>query len=156
VRILAFTTAGSGHFLPMVPVLKALNDAGHEVAISAPAQFEGSVISAGLSPRFSRPDIPPDRLGSVFARIEGLSNEASNRIYMRDVFGALNLEAGLDAARAAIAESTPDVVVAEEAEVTSRVAAAEAGIRRANATGSGRPTSASSRRLRAGSGASVR
>ena len=127
-RILAFTTAGSGHFLPMVPVLKALSDGGHEVAISAPAHFEGSVIGAGLSPRFSRPDIPPDRLGQIFARMEGLSNEASNRIYMRDVFGALNLEAGLDAARAAIAQSSPDVVVAEEAEVTSRVAAAEAGI----------------------------
>lgn len=127
VRVLAFTTAGMGHFLPLLPILGAVRDAGHEVQVCAPAQFGAAVQKAGFE-LVARPDIPPDRMAAVFARMEGMAVEAGNHVYMREVFGALNLEVGLEAARAAVAAFRPDVLVAEEAEVTSRVVAAETGI----------------------------
>ena len=44
------TTAGAGHFGPMIPIAHACADAGHAVAVAAPASFAGSVAKADLAP----------------------------------------------------------------------------------------------------------
>lgn len=126
--MLAFTTSGYGHFLPMLPLIGALRDAGHRVACCGPESFRDSAQRAGLE-FLARPDIPAERLAAVFQRMRGLSLEDGNRLYLREVFGDLNLEFGLTAARHTIASWRPDVVLAEEAEVTSLVAVPEAGVR---------------------------
>ena len=47
-RFLFTTTAGYGHFHPLVPFALALKDAGHEVAFAAPAHLQPAVETAGF------------------------------------------------------------------------------------------------------------
>jgi UDP:flavonoid glycosyltransferase YjiC (YdhE family) len=47
-RFLFTTTAGYGHFHPLVPLALALKDAGHEVAFAAPAYLRQAVEAAGI------------------------------------------------------------------------------------------------------------
>jgi sterol 3beta-glucosyltransferase len=47
-RVLFATTAGEGHFGPMVPFAQACVAAGHEVRIAAQEHFEGFVSARGL------------------------------------------------------------------------------------------------------------
>ena len=47
-RALFTTTAGSGHFHPLVPLAQALTEAGHEVAFAAPRSFGPTVEASGF------------------------------------------------------------------------------------------------------------
>ncbi len=47
-RALFTTTAGSGHFHPLVPVARVLVEAGHEVAVAAPGSFGPTVEASGF------------------------------------------------------------------------------------------------------------
>lgn len=48
-RILATTAPDQGHFFPMVPLLWALRNAGHDILVAAPDTFAGVVAATGLS-----------------------------------------------------------------------------------------------------------
>lgn len=78
-RVLAFTTSGAGHFLPMLPLIGALRAGGHQVACCGPESFHDSAERAGLE-FLARPDIPAERLAGVFPRMRGLSLEDGNRL----------------------------------------------------------------------------
>lgn len=47
-RVLFSSLAGSGHFHPLVPTAKALQQAGHEVAFAVPAEFQAAVEANGF------------------------------------------------------------------------------------------------------------
>jgi len=47
-RVLVTTSALEGHFFPMVPLAWALRSAGHEVLVSAPANFTAAITGTGL------------------------------------------------------------------------------------------------------------
>src|SRR6476619_998989 len=93
-RVLFATTAGTGHFGPMMPVARACAAAGHEVRVAAPVSFAGHVERAGL-PFEPFDDVPPDVLGPIFGRLSSVSMEAANRIVVGDVFGRLDAQAAL-------------------------------------------------------------
>lgn len=48
-RVVATTIPGLGHLQPMVPLLRALADAGHRVDVAVPASFVRYVEAAGLA-----------------------------------------------------------------------------------------------------------
>jgi UDP:flavonoid glycosyltransferase YjiC (YdhE family) len=48
-RVLATSCAAHGHFYPLVPVLRALQDAGHRVLVAVPSDFVDVVRAEGLS-----------------------------------------------------------------------------------------------------------
>ena len=48
-RVLFTTQPGDGHFNPLVPLARALQDAGHEVAFACPAPFGPQVRSTGFT-----------------------------------------------------------------------------------------------------------
>ncbi len=127
-RVLLATTAGAGHFGPMVPVARALLEAGHEVRVAAPASFAPVVARAGLAHEpFA--DAPPEELGAVFARAPLLPRIEANRLVIGEVFGRINPRAALPGVRAVVAGWQPDVVLREPAELSSYVVAVESGIR---------------------------
>ena len=57
VRVLFSTTAGAGHFGPMIPVARACMKSGHEVAVAAPESFTAHVRQAGFV-HLPFPDVP--------------------------------------------------------------------------------------------------
>lgn len=126
-RALFATTAGEGHFGPMVPFARACAAAGHEVRVSAPASFAAAVERAGLV-HLPVPDAPADEMGAVFARLPHMSFEEANATVMREVFAGLDARCVLPALTEAVGEWRPDLVVRESAELASYVMAEQQGL----------------------------
>jgi len=126
-RVLFATTAGTGHFGPMMPVARACAAAGHEVRVAAPVSFAGHVERAGL-PFEPFDDVPPDVLGPIFGRLSSVSMEAANRIVVGDVFGRLDAQAALPGVSALVERWRPDVVLRDPCEFGSLAAAERAGV----------------------------
>lgn len=126
-RVLFSTTAGSGHFGPLVPFAQACREAGHEVKVAAPASFAGAVTAAGLD-HAPFADVPPEVLGPIYGRLFTVSQEEANRTVIADIFGRLDAQAALPAVTELVASWRPDVVVREFCEFASLVAAQKAGV----------------------------
>lgn len=126
-RVLVSTTAGSGHFGPLVPVAQACVAAGHDVVVAAPASFASHVAAARLEHRpFA--DVPPEVMGPVFGRLGSLSVEEANEVVVADVFGRLDAQAALPGLVGIIDDWRPDVVLREPCELGSLAAAESAGV----------------------------
>jgi UDP:flavonoid glycosyltransferase YjiC (YdhE family) len=138
-KVLVATTAGAGHFGPLVPFARALSNAGHDVMVAAPHSAAPTITCAGFATR-SVGDIPPEAFGpreqksskgftrSVFAGTAGMSLLDSNLHFVREVFGRLGLAARLDDTRRIVDEWHPDLVLREQCEIASFVAAEAAGV----------------------------
>ena len=121
-RVLFSTTAGSGHFGPLVPFADACRRAGHEVVVAAPASFAGQVSRAGFA-HHPFADAPPEEWGAVMARLPQLSYEEAEQVVLAEVFAGVDVRAGLPGVIAAVEELRPDLVVRESAELASHLVA---------------------------------
>lgn len=126
-RVLFSTTAGAGHFGPLVPVAQACAEAGHEVRVAAPASFAADVARAGLAHE-PFDDVPGELLEAVFRELPGLPEEEANLRVVREVFGRLDAQHALPGLRRVVDTWRPDVVVREPIEVGSLAAAEAAGV----------------------------
>ena len=126
-RVLVATTAGAGHFGPLLPFARALRDAGHLVEIAAPASFEPAVARTGF-PHVPFPDVADDKIGAVYARLPGRSAAEARALVMGELFGRLNTEAALPAMQTIVDERRPDLVVRESCELSSYLVADAAAI----------------------------
>jgi UDP:flavonoid glycosyltransferase YjiC (YdhE family) len=127
VRVVLSTTAGVGHFAPMVPVAHALLDAGHDVRVAAPGSFADTIERAGLM-HAPFGDAPPEDLGAVFSQLPDLPRIEANRLVIQEVFGRIDTRSALDGVRAIFDGWRPDAVVREPAELASYVVAEEMGL----------------------------
>ena len=126
-RVLFSTTAGAGHFGPLVPVARACAAAGHEVRVAAPASFAADVARAGLAHEpFA--DVPAPLMEAVFRELPGLPETEANRRVFRDVFGRLDAQHALPGLQRVLARWRPDVVVRDPVELGSLAAAEAAGV----------------------------
>jgi UDP:flavonoid glycosyltransferase YjiC (YdhE family) len=83
VRTLFSTTAGTGHFGPLIPFARACAAAGHTVAVAAPARFAETVSGAGfVHLPFDEPT--PDVIGQVFGKAAQLRFSESNRVIVAE------------------------------------------------------------------------
>ena len=123
-RVLLSTTSGNGHFRPLLPLARALEAAGHEVACAAPAEAAAMVEGAGLRhlPFDGVPGDHPDRV-AVMSALPTLPPHEAEHLMGKEVFGRLNTSFALPGARAALASFSPDLVVHEGAELAVRLAA---------------------------------
>lgn len=126
-RVLFSTTAGTGHFGPLVPFARACRDAGHEVTVAAPAPFAESVARVGLDHE-AFPEVPREIMGPLVAGLEKVSFEEANDRVIQDVFGRLDAQAALPTMTQIIERWRPDVVVRELCEFGSLAAAERAGV----------------------------
>src|SRR5690242_14174976 len=120
-RVLFSTTAGTGHFMPMVPLARACAAAGHEVRVAAPESFASHVARAGLD-HAPFDDVDPAVMGAVFAGLSSVSPELANLTVVRDVFGRLDAQSALPRVRDLVDEWRPDVVLREPCEFGSLAA----------------------------------
>jgi UDP:flavonoid glycosyltransferase YjiC (YdhE family) len=126
-RVLFSTTAGAGHFGPLIPFARACVTAGHEVRVAAPSTFASAVEGAGFE-HAPFDDVPPDVMGAVFGRLPGLPRQEANAIVVGEVFGRLDAQAALPGVMSTIDAWSPDVVVREPCEFGSWAAAERAGV----------------------------
>ena len=128
-RVLLSTTSGAGHFRPLLPLARALQAAGHELACAAPAEAAAMVTREDLQhyPFDGVPPDDPDRL-AVMQQLPTLTTEAAEHLMGAEVFGRLNTTFALPGAQAAVADFRPDLVVHEAAEGSVRLAAIARGV----------------------------
>ncbi len=126
-RVLFSTTAGVGHFGPLVPFAHACVEMGHDVRVAAPESFRASVADAGLL-HVPFDDAAPQSLGAVFGRIPKLTMQDADDLVVREVFGRLDAKAALPKLRAFVDQWHPDVIISETAEVAASVVAEQADI----------------------------
>jgi UDP:flavonoid glycosyltransferase YjiC (YdhE family) len=126
-RVLFSTTAGTGHFGPLIPVARVCDAAGHTVAVAAPGSFAEAVTGAGFDHlQFAEPS--PELISEAFGRAPQLTFEEMNRLVLAEVFGRLDAQAALPTLSTIMINWRPDVVVREPCEFGSMVAAERAGI----------------------------
>ena len=125
--MLVSTTAGSGHFGPLIPFARACRAAGHEVTVAAPASFAGEVLAAGFEHQpFA--DVPVEVMEPIFARLPSMSFDEANDVVLNDVFGRLDAQAALPRIVDIIDDWHPDIVLRDPAEFGSLAAARSAGV----------------------------
>jgi UDP:flavonoid glycosyltransferase YjiC (YdhE family) len=126
-RVLFSTTAGTGHFGPLIPVAEVCVRAGHEVAVAAPAGFHEAVTRAGFT-HLSVGEPPLERMRDVFRRVEELPRTERSRVVLGEIFAGLDAQAALPSLTRIMVDWPPDLVVHEPFEFASLVAAEAVGI----------------------------
>jgi glycosyltransferase len=124
-RVLFSTTAGTGHFGPLIPVARVCQAAGHTVAVAAPARFAEAVTGAEFD-HLPFADPSPELRGKVFGRAPQRTFDEMNRLVLAEVFARLDAQAALPALSEIMIDWRP--VVREPCEFGSLVAAESAGI----------------------------
>lgn len=126
-RILFSTTPGIGHLLPMLPLARVARDRGDEVVIAGGASLAPAIAVAG----FRHAPMGPALIGDVVARVPelaGLTGRERAKATLRKVFAEVIAPEMADGI-AALAESwRPDVIVNEDREFGSWIAAERLGI----------------------------
>jgi len=129
VRFLFTTLAGSGHFHPLVPPAKALEQAGHVVAFAAPSSFRASIERSGFQAYpagFDRPhDGADDRFLQLTRAIDALPPDGPARTLfrIRDLFAGLYAERMIPDLLAIADEWRPDAIVRDVGEFGAYIAA---------------------------------
>jgi UDP:flavonoid glycosyltransferase YjiC (YdhE family) len=127
VRVLFASTRGAGHFNPLVPFVEAALRAGHEVLVAGPPALAPAVERAGYP--FWEGEAPPeDVLGPVWEKVPTVSPDEANAIVIGTIFADLNVTAMLPRMHAAFDEWRPDLVVREQNEYASAIAADVRGV----------------------------
>lgn len=126
-RVLFASTRGVGHFNPLVPFVDSALRAGHEVMVAGPPALAPTIEPTGY-PFWQGEDPPADELGATWARVGQVAPEEAEQIVIGEIFAGLNVRAMLPALRDELREWRPDVVLREQAEFASAIAAEEAGV----------------------------
>ena len=130
-RVLCTCLPGLGHFLPMVPLARALAAAGHEVAFATAASLSASIERAGFVAFPAGPSLPEqlEEAARRFPEQHALapSNERFQSFVPRMLAGAAAPARAADLVPI-VREWRPDVLVHDETELSGPVAAAVAGI----------------------------
>jgi UDP:flavonoid glycosyltransferase YjiC (YdhE family) len=114
-RVLVSSTGGVGHLIPLLPVARALDRAGHAVRIACPESFTGFAGRYGLPVSgFGEPD--PDEFAAVWATVSFDDSEEANRVVVGQVYGRLDATAALPGLDALVGQWRPDLVLRDTAE----------------------------------------
>jgi UDP:flavonoid glycosyltransferase YjiC (YdhE family) len=129
VRALVTTIPQYGHLRPLVPLVEALEDAGHEVAVATASSFGGVVAAMGLKhvPAGVAWDEAIQRALARHPDVATAFDEERSRRVIPDFFVGICAAALLDDADRLL-EWRPDVVIREEGEFAGPVLAALAGV----------------------------
>ncbi|WP_370584454.1 glycosyltransferase [Ornithinimicrobium cryptoxanthini] len=126
-RVLVCSTAGAGHFSPLLPLAWACVTAGHQVRVAAPTSFSYTVTSSGFE-HAPFDDVPTEIMGSIFGRLPSLSQDEANRVVIGEIFGRLDAQAALPGMRDIAKDWCPDLILREPCEFASLAVARHRGI----------------------------
>jgi len=130
VRVLFTCVVGVGHFNPMVPLAKALEAAGHEVAFATDPGFVGHVRGLGFEAFPAGLDMPVAR--RLFAEsmpgFRDLPPTDHMTYLMPGLFGGVRIEPMLADLDRILPQWRPDLLIHDSAEMAGAIAAEGLGI----------------------------
>jgi UDP:flavonoid glycosyltransferase YjiC (YdhE family) len=127
VRILVTSTAGAGHFGPLVPVAAAAARRADEVLFVVPPELKDRAEATGHQVRLGA-DPPAAEMAAIRERAATASRTEESVLINREVFGRLCTAAMLPAVEASCRQWQPDLVVHEAAEFSAAIAAGRCGV----------------------------
>lgn len=143
-RVLFTTHPGYGHFHPLVPLAKALQHAGHEVAFAAAASFQPVITGNGLRGFTAGADFMA--LGATVADIQKRQARAGSdlvarRALMAEMFIGLFGQKMLPDLLTICRDYRPELILRDSVEFAGCVAAEHLGLPHASLqVGGGHPT----------------
>lgn len=126
-RILFTSTAGSGHFHPLVPFIDACAGRGDDVLVVGLPKLEATLAARDQPYRIGGEPSAAE-LAAIFERVSKATPDEGRRIVNRELFGRLCTAAMLPAVGEACQEWRPDLVLHEPCEYASVVVAGRLGI----------------------------
>lgn len=130
-RVLCTCLPGYGHFLPMVPLARALSAAGHEVAFASAAEFRPGIEEAGF-PAFAAGLSLPDQMAEAGRRFPEQhampQGQERFRAFVPRMLAGVAAAARARDLRGVVDEWRPDIVVHDETELGAPIVATAAGI----------------------------
>ncbi len=133
-RVLFSCTAGFGHFFPLVPLARAFEEAGHEVAFATAEPSSGAAAAAGfevLPAGLGQSEIVP-LLEQHRQRLEEIPPAERRPAAFAGRFAQLEGPRKVDDLLTAARDWRPDLVVHEPADLAAPLVAASLGVRSAN------------------------
>jgi UDP:flavonoid glycosyltransferase YjiC (YdhE family) len=127
-RVLATCSlGGAGHLQPLLPVLRAAREQGHETLVVGPPALAQMVEETGH--RFEVGDEPPEsEVAPIREQLPVAPPAEAAVLGNRELFGRLAARAMLPAVTDVLDRWRPDLVVRDPCEYASAVAAARAGV----------------------------
>jgi len=126
-RILCFVIPEKGHLNPLLPTLRRLAEAGHEVTVAAARDLTPVLRAAGLNARAELLDVPPPPPGFVTAG-QLFAEKLRDSAWLAGWIEALLIDAvpgQLPAVTRLLVQQRPDVVVADPMMYAVAIACAE-------------------------------
>ena len=127
-RVLFTTIPGFGHFQPLVPLARALRDAGHDVAVATAPSFQDAVAAAGLDFIPAGLDWDESRLVETLPDIRGQAKEYQGEWLMKRIFLDRSPRRIVPDLVAAATAWRPDVIVSGTYEFGGALAAELLGL----------------------------
>src|SRR5687768_4371603 len=127
-RVLFTCVPATGHLHPLVPIARALADAGHEVAFATHVAIAPLVERAGFRHVAAGVHFSSPEMADVMAEMRGLAGEEQERFVMRRGFaGVLAERMAADLLELPEARSA-DLLVRDNTELGACVAAERLGL----------------------------
>jgi UDP:flavonoid glycosyltransferase YjiC (YdhE family) len=129
-RVLVSTTAGHGHVLPVVPLARALLDAGHQVVWATGRSGCDLVAAAGIDADvvgIDDEELAPQR-AALWASLADVPREQLPQYVFPRLFGEILTPRTLEGLRPLARSWGPDLVVHEQGELAAPLAAAVVGV----------------------------
>src|SRR5438309_3468098 len=122
-RVLFSTTPGDGHFLPVVPLARAVAGAGHEVAFATGPEYRPRTEAEGFTPfgvGLSAADLDRQYAPRLAALgLEEVPVPERRKLVFAARFAGLEAPARLDHLLAVAEEWRPDAIVHESSELAA-------------------------------------
>ena len=126
-RVLFTSTSGHGHLQPLIPLIRAFEEQGHDVLTVAPAPLANALDSAGIDHRLGN-EPSQEESERVWTLFPTLDRTAASQLVEREWFARLCTDALLPAVRDAADEWSPELIVRETCEYAAAVVANQSGI----------------------------
>lgn len=127
-RVLFTTQPGFGHWHPLVPLARALEEAGHEVAFAATPVFCSTITANGFHSFPAGADETDEELQEREERLAGVPGSERAAFMWTDVFAGSRAERTLPDLLAICREWRPDVLVRDMTEFAGCIAAESIGL----------------------------
>jgi len=127
VRVLFSSTSGQGHLQPLIPLVRAFEEQGHEVLAMAPASLANTLDGAGINHRLGG-EPSQEESERVWTLFPTLDRTAASKLVEREWFARLCTDALLPAVCDAVDEWGPKLIIRETCEYASAILANQKGI----------------------------